>query len=136
VGHKKHFKALSVVHFSILKHYFSYSPATELKGSALLIPKPVKLHKSDSIKSSFIWIVTWVMAPYSLVGRQEHFAGTHCILCKSCSQITSTLKMEAVCSSETLVPIYQTSWCHNSDDHNMNLHSMKTSNRTNMVFIL
>jgi hypothetical protein len=42
VGHKKHFKALSAVHFRVLKHYFSYSPVMELKGSAHLIPKSVK----------------------------------------------------------------------------------------------
>jgi hypothetical protein len=30
--------------------------------------------------------------------------------------------MEAACSSETLVPTYQTIRCHNPGDHNMNLH--------------
>jgi hypothetical protein len=31
------------------------------------------------------------------------------------------LNVEAVCSTETWVNIYQTTWCHNPGDHNMNL---------------
>jgi len=36
-----------------------------------------------------------------------------------------TLKMEAVCSSETLVGTYQTTCCCNTRNHNMNLHHHK-----------
>jgi hypothetical protein len=36
---------------------------------------------------------------------------------------SSTLKMEAVCSSETLVNFYQTSWCHNPE--NSTFHSYR-----------
>jgi hypothetical protein len=35
--------------------------------------------------------------------------------------LTSTLKMEAVCSSKKLVLIEQTTWCDNTEDHNMKL---------------
>ena len=36
-----------------------------------------------------------------------------------------TLKMEAVCSSETHVGIYETTCCCNTRNHNMNLHHLK-----------
>jgi hypothetical protein len=29
------------------------------------------------------------------------------------------LKMEVECSSQMLVPTYQTTWCHNPEDHNV-----------------
>ena len=32
------------------------------------------------------------------------------------------LKMEAVCSSKTLMPPYQTTWHHIPEDHNLNCH--------------
>lgn len=38
------------------------------------------------------------------------------------------LKMEVLCSLETLVPNYQTAVCINPRDHNINLHSPETSN--------
>jgi hypothetical protein len=31
-----------------------------------------------------------------------------------------TLKMEAICSPETLVPTFQTRGCHNPEDYSMN----------------
>jgi hypothetical protein len=33
----------------------------------------------------------------------------------------SILKMEAVCSSEASVPIYQTTWCYNPGHRNINI---------------
>jgi hypothetical protein len=39
-----------------------------------------------------------------------------------------TLKMAALYSSKMLTPAYQTAWCHNSGDHNMNLHLVQTPN--------
>jgi hypothetical protein len=35
---------------------------------------------------------------------------------------SSTLKTEAICSSEKLVSTYQTTGCHDLQDHSMNLH--------------
>jgi hypothetical protein len=38
-------------------------------------------------------------------------------------QYTSTLNLEAaLCSSETMVTTYKTTWYHNSKDHNQHLH--------------
>jgi predicted membrane protein len=41
---------------------------------------------------------------------------------------TITLKMEAACSSETLVSTHKTAWCNNPQDHSVKNHSLKTSN--------
>ena len=41
-------------------------------------------------------------------------------------EFNSTLKIEAVCSSETLLPSYQTTRCHNTVMHNTNCHHCKT----------
>jgi hypothetical protein len=40
-------------------------------------------------------------------------------------RIESTLKMEAADSSKTLLSTHQTMWCHNPEDHNLNLLVMK-----------
>jgi hypothetical protein len=34
---------------------------------------------------------------------------------------TSTMNMEAVCSSEMSEPAYQSTQCHNPEDHNKNI---------------
>jgi hypothetical protein len=49
----------------------------------------------------------WVVTPCGLVSRY-HFRGTYC---------NSALKMEAVCSSKTLVPAYKFTWPHIPEDH-------------------
>jgi hypothetical protein len=38
------------------------------------------------------------------------------------TSIFKILKMEETCSSETLVCTFQTTQCHNLEDHNMNLY--------------
>jgi hypothetical protein len=53
-------------------------------------------------------VVAWVVALCELVSEYQHFTGTYCL---------SPLKMEIICSSETLVPTYQTIWCQNPEDH-------------------
>jgi hypothetical protein len=35
---------------------------------------------------------------------------------------TSTVKMEMLLSEDSLVASYETTWCHNPEDHSMNLH--------------
>jgi hypothetical protein len=57
------------------------------------------------------------MTPSNLAGKHEPISGTYCNHLQPCSQIPSTLKMEAVWSSEALLPTYQTSRYHNSEDH-------------------
>ena len=47
-----------------------------------------------------------------------------------------SLKMEAVCSSETLVGIYETTCCCNTRNHNMNLHHLKNLKYYNIKFYL
>jgi hypothetical protein len=58
--------------------------------------------------------VFWVMTPCSLVGDNQRF--------RVLPQYSE--KLEAVCSSETMVTIYQTTRCHNPETRNsaMNLH--------------
>jgi hypothetical protein len=40
--------------------------------------------------------------------------------------LTYTLKMEAMCSSKVLVSTDQTTWCHNSEDHNIEVWNYST----------
>jgi hypothetical protein len=54
-------------------------------------------------------VVPWFMTLYKPVDGYQPFGGT-----------SSTLKMEAICSSKPVVPTYQTKWCHNPQDYNMN----------------
>jgi hypothetical protein len=51
-------------------------------------------------------VVVWV---WHRVGGYQRFGGTYFL--------TSTLKMGAVCLSETLISNYKIAWCHNPDDH-------------------
>jgi hypothetical protein len=52
----------------------------------------------------------WIVAPCSLVDSYQQFEGT------------SYPRLQGgMCSSEMLVLTYQASWCHNSEDHHMNL---------------
>jgi hypothetical protein len=37
---------------------------------------------------------------------------------KMSTVVFSTLKMEVICSSKTMVTIYKTTWHHNPEDHN------------------
>jgi hypothetical protein len=37
-------------------------------------------------------------------------------------ELVESLKMKAVCSSETLVTIYKSTWHHNPEDHHLHLH--------------
>jgi hypothetical protein len=41
------------------------------------------------------------------------------------SSLTSTLNMETVCFSETLVTTYHTAWSQNSQGHNMEVYCLK-----------
>jgi hypothetical protein len=67
---------------------------------------------SNLLKIAVFWDVT----PYSLVDRYQCFRET-------CSHhLRSPIQMMAGGSSKTLVPNYQTTWQHNSDDHNHDIH--------------
>lgn len=63
-------------------------------------------------------------------GMQDQVASCTCMLCDVQTSFNShlhvlyncALKMEAVYSSETLISTYQTTWCCNAENHNMNLH--------------
>lgn len=59
--------------------------------------------------------VLWVIALCAKVDVFEHYRGRYCL------DIFS-LKMEAVCYSETFVPTCKTLWCQTQEDHSMNLH--------------
>jgi len=58
---------------------------------------------------------------YDLMVSCQHF-GKPCCFC-----VQGSGKTEAVWSSVMLVFYQITAWCHNPDDHNMNLHCCKIS---------
>jgi hypothetical protein len=59
--------------------------------------------------------VFWDVAPCSLVDIDRCFRGAYCLHYQGVSSLT-TLMMEAVSSSETLLNIYQTTWCNIPED--------------------
>jgi hypothetical protein len=54
-------------------------------------------------------VIFWIVTPCRLVGGYQRFGD-------------STMKMEAILFSETLVTTYTTTRRHNSEDHNLQLH--------------
>jgi hypothetical protein len=63
-------------------------------------------------------VVFWVIVACSLVGCYRRFGKTFSVF----KIAMSALKMETVCSSETLVITYYTIPCHKPEEHNMNSH--------------
>jgi hypothetical protein len=57
--------------------------------------------------------VLWDVTPCSLVDSHTRFGEIRCF------HPSSTLKIEAKISSETLVPLCQTTWHHTSEDNNL-----------------
>jgi hypothetical protein len=51
-------------------------------------------------------MVFWAVTPCGIVDRYRRFGGTYCLQLQGKTYKTSRLKMEAVCSSETLVSTY------------------------------
>jgi hypothetical protein len=82
----------------------------------ILLKKSMKNISEGFSVELTIDVDVWVMIQYNLIAvnvSEEHAA--------SICRVISTRKMEAIFSSETLVPTCQTTWCHSPDDHNMNL---------------
>jgi hypothetical protein len=71
------------------------------------------------LRFSWQWL-SWVVIPYCLVGEYQHFRGTRCSFSTSFLATfilhTSTMKMEAGCSSES---IYKNTRCHRPKDNNI-----------------
>jgi hypothetical protein len=74
---------------------------------------------SLKIKIAVKMAVFWDVAPYSLVDINQCFRGAYCF---HHQDDESLLMMEAVRSFETLVIIYQTTWCNIPED--CHLHSL------------
>lgn len=74
--------------------------------------------KIQCLLSSQILYCVWVVAPCSLVGGYQHFIRACCLSTVN----ASTLKMETVCSFDTLIPAYQTRQCRNQEDQIMFLY--------------
>jgi hypothetical protein len=53
----------------------------------------------------------------------------------SCSPYSLTLKMEAICSSETLVDFQQTTFHYIPEDNTLHNHAARTSNPTNIIIV-
>jgi hypothetical protein len=61
-------------------------------------------------------IIFWDVTPCSLLSYNRRFGGTPAYLLVLAEIISSTLKMEAICSSETSVATQQTTWRHIPED--------------------
>jgi hypothetical protein len=59
-------------------------------------------------------LVFWVVTPCGLVGEYESFGGTYCLHLQGWHLDP---EMEAVCSSETLVPTFKSTRLYNPEDH-------------------
>jgi hypothetical protein len=71
-------------------------------------------------------VVVWVVTPCSLVCVYQRFGGTYRLL------HPSVLKMEAICSFETLINTYETARRQNPDDH-YRLLSHNLTGRTELI---
>jgi hypothetical protein len=76
-------------------------------------------------------MVFWDVKLCSLVDRYECFTG----YCYLHLQSRSSLKMETTGFSEMLVPIYQTTRCHITEDHNLNIHCHEKLTRSQCINI-
>jgi len=67
----------------------------------------------------------WNMMPYGVVERCQRFKWISCFLLQgpSCS-----LKLEVVSPSTMLIPFYQTTWHHISENGNLRIHCHKIFN--------
>jgi len=73
-------------------------------------PKEHRLHykHGESLKTTNDDCVFWNMEPCSLIDRYQCFRDMFCLNFQYVRSRRSTMKMEAICSSETAVPDYQT----------------------------
>jgi hypothetical protein len=91
-------------------------------------------------------IIFWDMTPCSLLSCNRHFRGTYrlhlqghsaCLLVFA-EIISSTLKMEAICSPETSVATQQTTWHHIPEDdtlHNHHCENLKSYMHSFKIFL-
>jgi hypothetical protein len=61
-------------------------------------------------------LLFWVVTLYGLVGRYQRFREIFCLHCPA-----SSLKMETVFFSETLVSTYKSTWWHNPEEHQQSI---------------
>jgi hypothetical protein len=73
----------------------------------LYVPLLECLKRQSSYALDIQIVVFWVLTPRGMWGGDQRF------------RCSSTLKMEAICSSETLVCTSKTSLCHNPENHNL-----------------
>lgn len=64
--------------------------------------------KFEAFKAMKMMIVFWVVTTCGLVRRYQYFGETYYLML--------SLKMEAVCSSKSLVTAYPSTWNYNSED--------------------
>jgi hypothetical protein len=71
-----------------------------------------------TVKLFLMIVVSWNVMPCSLVHRYQYYGGTSYLHSQS-----STLKIQAAVSPETLVSFYQTTRCHIPEGVNININS-------------
>jgi hypothetical protein len=95
-------------------------------------------------------LVFWVITPYGLAGRYQRFGATEQQVCEiwgshggedldvvilGCDAVfpSSGLKMDTVCSSETLVSTYDSTRCYSPEDRRRRLH-LRISDHSYLLF--
>lgn len=76
-----------------------------------------------SLRSTLILFILWCGLCCCVVCRWIVFWG-----------FTSTLQMEAVSSSGTLISTYQAAWCYNTEGHKLNLHHCENLKSDILIF--
>jgi hypothetical protein len=97
-----------VISHQITHWSYSFSGSAWWRASRTLVIHYVLKRRNHPKTRSHLSMLTWVVTPCGPVGRYQCFGGTQCLYLQGWS-----FSPEALCSSETLVSIYKSTWRYN-----------------------